>query len=57
MTPCRWCDKPLPPAKDYANGVCADCYRLLHGAGVSDEEIFGEGRISVQEDAAASDSF
>lgn len=40
--PCKWCARSMPPVAEYVRGVCVDCYRLLKGAGVSDEEIFAE---------------
>jgi hypothetical protein len=37
---CRWCEKSFAE-EDARRRVCPDCARLLTGAGLSDEEIYG----------------
>ena len=41
---CYWCGIAFRPEVRHGRPVCPRCYRLLTGAGVKDEEIFGEGR-------------
>lgn len=36
---CRWCDSILSPVT--IKSVCLSCYKLLLGANLPDEEIFG----------------
>ncbi len=40
-TLCEWCGIPLGSANLVRQSVCIRCYKLLRGANVSDEEIFG----------------
>jgi protein-arginine kinase activator protein McsA len=40
---CYWCGTTFQPEVWRRRPVCPRCYRLLVGAGVRDEEIFGEG--------------
>ena len=39
---CYWCGTTFQPEVRQRRPVCPRCYRLLVGAGVTDEEIFGE---------------
>ena len=39
---CPWCEKPLTQIEGANSGYsCSYCTRLLIGAGISDEEIYG----------------
>jgi protein-arginine kinase activator protein McsA len=40
---CYWCGVTFQPQVWRRRPVCPRCYRLLTGAGIKDEEIFGEG--------------
>jgi hypothetical protein len=40
---CYWCGITFQPEVRQQRPVCPRCYRLLTGAGVKDDEIFGEG--------------
>lgn len=39
---CYWCGTTFQPEVRQRRPVCQRCYRLLTGAGIKDEEIFGE---------------
>jgi hypothetical protein len=36
---CAWCDTPLGGNSHYKASVCVRCYKLLKGAGLTDEQI------------------
>ena len=38
---CYWCGIAFRPEVRHRRPVCPRCYRLLTGAGIKDEEIFG----------------
>ena len=38
---CYWCGIAFRPEVRHGRPVCPRCYRLLTGAGIKDEEIFG----------------
>lgn len=41
---CYWCGKPTPASSKKVL-VCADCYKLLLKAGISEREIFQEDAV------------
>ena len=45
---CYWCGTTFQPEVRQRRPVCPRCYRLLVGAGVKDEEIFGEEKSSEE---------
>jgi hypothetical protein len=37
---CLWCSTKLTRVNSYQNVICEKCYRIVAGAGMTDEEIF-----------------
>jgi protein-arginine kinase activator protein McsA len=46
---CYWCGTTFQPEVRRRRPVCPRCYRLLVGAGVTDEEIFGREESGKEE--------
>jgi hypothetical protein len=45
---CYWCGTAFQPEVRRRRPVCPRCYRLLIGAGIKDEEIFGESEAAEE---------
>jgi hypothetical protein len=46
---CSWCDKEIKYTIFSKQGVCSECFNVLRIAGLSDEEIFRERKLTTDQ--------